>query len=333
MKNARKALEKHRDYLMSLENVVGVGVGYKMVRGKETKEPAMVVFVSKKLPQAYLRGETLVPKKLDKMATDVIEVGEIKMYGRTDRMRPAQPGMSIGHYNITAGTFGAVVKDAKSGELLILSNCHVLANATNGKDGKAQPGDPIYQPGAYDGGTDNDIIAHLDRFIPIHRAFEEIDCPVALAAAAVGDRMVKLVRRNYRLRMEKNYGITNKVDCAVARPTSADMVNEDIYELGRVTGTTIAEPGLTVQKSGRTSGVTAGKVNAVDVTLRVALGSNDFAIFTDQVISDILSRPGDSGSLILDEQMQAVGLLFAGSDQVTVFNRQENVAEALEIKF
>jgi len=313
MDRAGKVLEKYRDYLMSLDNVVGVGIGYKITRGKETDEPALVVFVSKKLPQVYLRGENIIPKRLDKLPTDVVEVGEIHFFdSRTDRMRPAQPGVSIGHYKITAGTFGAVVKDAGSGERLILSNCHVLANATNGKDGRARPGDPVYQPGPYDGGTEGDTIAHLERYVPIRRTFEEIECPIAMTAAAVGDRVVKLVRPNYRLRLEKDYGIINRVDCAVARPASDKAVSEEILELGKVTGTAAAEPGMAVQKSGRTSGVTKGKITAVAVTLRVALGNGEFALFTDQIVSDMFSRPGDSGSLVLDDRMRAVGLLFAG---------------------
>jgi hypothetical protein len=36
-------------------------------------------------------------------------------------------GVSIGHYKGTAGTAGCLVKDKKTGEILILSNAHVLA--------------------------------------------------------------------------------------------------------------------------------------------------------------------------------------------------------------
>jgi hypothetical protein len=44
------------------------------------------------------------------------------------RMRPAQGGVSIGHYKITAGTLGCLVRDGKGGTY-ILSNNHVLANS------------------------------------------------------------------------------------------------------------------------------------------------------------------------------------------------------------
>ncbi len=50
------------------------------------------------------------------METDVVEIGEVRLLTRTGRVRPAPPGVSIGHPKITAGTFGALVKDADTGE-------------------------------------------------------------------------------------------------------------------------------------------------------------------------------------------------------------------------
>ena len=74
------------------------------------------------------------------------------------------PGISIGHYSITAGTFGAVVRDAATNARLILSNNHVLANSNSGSKG-----DTILQPGRYDGGKDpQDRIAELERFVTIN---------------------------------------------------------------------------------------------------------------------------------------------------------------------
>jgi len=44
-----------------------------------------------------------------------------------------------------------------------------------------------------------------------------------------------------------------------------------------------------------------------------------------------MSSPGDSGSLVLNGQNQAVGLLFAGSDRATVCNRIQNVLGLLGV--
>lgn len=329
----REVLAEYQDYLMSLDNVIGVGIGYKTLKGEKTNELAIIIFVNKKLPQAHLWEDQVVPRKLDKVSTDVVEAGEVNAFERTTNVRPAYPGVSIGHFQVGAGTFGAVVRDKKTDESLILSNNHILADATNGTDGRALIGDPIYQPGLYDGGVGEDALGYLERFIPIIKTYEEADYSMAVAALNAGNRVVKMIRPNYRLRLEINHGITNKVDAAVARPIKKDLISPEIFGLGRVKGVGRAKLGLNIRKSGRTSGVTSGIVTATDVTINVQYGKNETALFSDQVMADIKSRPGDSGSLIVDDELNAVGLLFAGSDNITVFNNIANVTAALDVKF
>ncbi|MGB9825660.1 MAG: hypothetical protein ACPLRU_03205, partial [Desulfofundulus sp.] len=244
-----------------------------------------------------------------------------------------QPGISIGHYRISAGTFGAVVKDRATGEPLILSNNHILANATDGKDGRAAIGDPILQPGPYDGGQARDRIGTLLRFSPLLRSVQETECPVAEAMVKAGNMLVHLVRPHYQLKMFQYYRGANIIDAAVARPDSPDIIDGEILEIGKVEGVARATPGQEVMKSGRTSGVTEGSVTAVGVTLEVEIGNNEKGWFTDQVVTDMISRPGDSGSLVLDREKRAVGLLFAGSEKYTVFNRIEHVLSRLEVEF
>jgi len=119
----RPTLDVFRE-LRSAENIVGVGKGYKIVRGESTDQQATVVLVKKKVAKDKLRNESIIPKKIDGRLTDVIEVGDLRFFNedRTGRARPAKPGLSIGHYKISAGTFGAVVRDASTGRPLILSN-------------------------------------------------------------------------------------------------------------------------------------------------------------------------------------------------------------------
>jgi hypothetical protein len=249
------------------------------------------------------------------------------------KMRPALPGSSIGHFKISAGTFGAVVKDKNTGEKLILSNNHILANGSNGSDGRAGVGDAILQPGTYDGGKPSDKIAKLVRFIPLLRTPQQSDCPVAAGVAGVGNRFIKLIRPAYEMRFYKYSRSTNIVDCAVARPLNPDLIGEEIVELGAVSGMGEAREGMGVQKSGRTTGVTSGLVTAMGVTLKVGLSDEESGWFSDQVVADVKCQPGDSGSLIIDKENKAVGLLFAGSDSHCIFNRIQNVINLLEIKF
>ena len=50
-------------------------------------------------------------------------------------------------------------------------------------------------------------------------------------------------------------------------------------------------------------------------------------MFADQIITNSMSSPGDSGSGILDMDRRAAGLLFAGSTSVTIFTPIQRVLD------
>ena len=70
----------------------------------------------------------------------MIEVGEIAHALEPKGQAKAD---DIGHYKVTAGTFGALVNDARTVSPHSLSN-HVLANATGRNDGKSAIGTLYY---------------------------------------------------------------------------------------------------------------------------------------------------------------------------------------------
>ncbi|KKL25828.1 hypothetical protein LCGC14_2401410, partial [marine sediment metagenome] len=186
--------------LLGLKNVVGAGIGFKITEGRITQEKAVVVFVSRKLPpSAFINNGTkdqIIPRVYGHHGTDVIEIGYPRAFGYTDRIRPVEPGYSIGHHKITAGTLGAVVIDNFNGKFAILSNNHVLANSNQGS-----LGDPILQPGPADGGLVGiDTVARLDRFIPIDFGEEqEPTCPIAKGSVTVANAAAKFVQAEHRL--------------------------------------------------------------------------------------------------------------------------------------
>lgn len=332
MECAAQALSLHRERLMSLENVVGVGIGTKWVSGRQTDEPAVLVLVSKKVPSANLAKSQSVPRAFGKTATDVIEVGEIKLLtSRTEKIRPAMPGVSIGHFRVTAGTFGAMVRDRHTGDPLILSNNHVLANITDGRDGRAQVGDPIWQPGRYDGGTEDDVIGYLERFIPLWRPTVPSHCKVACAAERSLNAILQKVYPQYEVHLLRRSQFTNLVDAAVARPIKKDAMVPEVMEIGAITG--MAEPtvGLKVRKSGRTSGLSNGEVLAVQTSIRVSMGDVGIALFEEQILLSPMGQPGDSGSLIVTEDNRAVSLLSAGSDKATLAGNIKTVCDLLKV--
>ncbi len=332
MNKTFRSLDVAQSRFSGLPNVIGMGIGYKKNGRDEADEPAIIFFVDRKVPIESLGVDELIPRRIAGTATDVVEVGEIRFLGRTERRRPAMPGVSIGHYRVTAGTFGAVVKDRKSSDLLILSNNHVLANASDGRDGRSKLGDPVFQPGSYDGGSEDDMIGRLVRFVPFSRYNKDVNCKVASMGLRAANAVLQSVRPSYQLRLE-TLGSTNLVDCALAQPVRPELISPEIMEIGRINGMGDIKPGLRIRKSGRTSGLTAGTVKAVKVSLNVTMGhgGKDVVRFNDQVMAEMKSQPGDSGSLIVDDENRAVGLLFAGSNEYTVFNPIQTVCDQLGV--
>ncbi len=76
----RAVRRAYEDELMAKANVVGVGVGYRQRSGERTDELALVVMVNKKVPEALLSPEDVIPTSLEGVPVDVQEVGEIRAF-------------------------------------------------------------------------------------------------------------------------------------------------------------------------------------------------------------------------------------------------------------
>ncbi len=235
-------------------------------------------------------GVAGVPKELEGVPVETVVIGKVyALYLPTSRFpRPVPIGVSTGHPAITAGTIGCRVKGG--GKIYDLSNNHVFAN-----ENRARIGDNILQPGRYDGGVNpRDAIGTLAAFEPI-----------------------------------KFDGSVNTIDAALAAGTT--------YTMARVTpsggyGMPKSAPatpyvGMPVQKYGRTTGLTTGRIYALNATVKVGYSSGT-AVFAKQIIitPGTFSAGGDSGSLIVTKSLHSadnarpVGLLFAGSTSYTIAN-------------
>lgn len=327
---ALKVKEANKEAILARPNVVGVGVGYRRVNGLPTGEVSVVVMVRQKLPLSDLPASAVLPRQLERVDVDVVQVGELRaLQVRTGRWRPAPGGVSLGHYKITAGTFGAVVRDRNTDARMILSNNHVLANSN-----EAAPGDSILQPGPYDGGQEGaDTIAHLERFCPLVFTSTPGNCALANAYAGLGNALAGLLGSKHRLEViETNLQAVNQVDAALARPLDDAAILDEILDIGAVSGTVAPALGMRVRKSGRTTGFTTGEITILNATVNVSYGAERNARFENQIVSGAMSQGGDSGSLLVAaEAPQAVGLLFAGSNQATIYNPIQAVLDCLEV--
>jgi hypothetical protein len=315
--NARDIKKRNVEQLFEKKNVVGVGVGRKIVNGHMTDEIAIKVYVEKKSVLSRLAEDQIIPKEIEGIKTDVVEVGKIRFQGRRDRNRPTQGGDSIGSCHsltygyIMAGTLGIPLIDKTDGKRVLLSNNHVIANVDTESENRASAGDDIVQPGTLDGGScTTDIIGSLKRWVPF-----------------------KISGDNY-------------VDAAIADLDDEDDAIECQVgcDIGKITSYRPVEPGdqensVQVQKCGRTTGYTTGNIIDIDATVNVGyevLTSSGVIYrtirFVDQILTTNMSDHGDSGSLLLDMSKKAVGLLFAGSDTVSVANKIEVVLDTLDLE-
>jgi hypothetical protein len=221
--------------------------------------------------------------------------GDADCPDRTGHFRPACIGISTGHPSITAGTIGARV--VSGNQIFALSNNHVYA-ASNA----ANTGDTVLQPGVHDGGDINNPDHHLGTL----SAYQPIDFSGAC---------------------------TNTIDAAIAATGVERLGNSTPSDGYGTPRSSIIQPAINmrVMKYGRTTGQTSGRIDAINATVNVNFGDAGVACFVNQIVirPGSFSAGGDSGSLIVAQQGQdarrPVGLLFAGSQTVTIANRIDAV--------
>jgi len=79
-RRAQRVRQESLDELMRKANVVGVGVGFRMVHGRRTKQVVLVVMVDSKVPLADLRPADIVPDEIQGVPVDVQETGEFSIH-------------------------------------------------------------------------------------------------------------------------------------------------------------------------------------------------------------------------------------------------------------
>lgn len=202
------------------------------------------------------------------------------------------------------GTLGSLVQDASSHQY-ILSNNHILARSDH-----ASVGDSIIQPGLIDNnctpngdGPGTTPVASLTGWLPLSSSSTNADAAIAQvdsgAVSATGSIL--------------ELGTRQADGTLAAAPPGISSTG------GKGEAATL---GLTVAKSGRTTGLTCAAVSALAVDINV-----DYYLdcaetkpyltksYTNQIAAsgNQFSDAGDSGSLLVDvTDAEPVGLFFAG---------------------
>jgi hypothetical protein len=301
--------DRHTEKWLRLADVIGTGTAL----GPDGR-PTISVFSRRTRLQD-------IPREVDGIAVN-IKYTEIFIAYNDPRdwyERPVPIGISSGHPEVTAGTIGARVMDA-GGKVYALSNNHVYANQND-----ARRGDSILQPGRIDGGSDPlDKIGELQRYARIDFSSNGLNRLDAAIASTTTDELG-------RSTLPEGYGMPST---SIFGDRNADGYLDDREDL----------LGLPVQKFGRTTGLTHGRITEVNVTISVCYAdcfdpdSSKVARFVDQIRivgndNQDFSAGGDSGSLIITDnpQKKPVALLFAGSTTSTLANRIDLVLNRFSI--
>jgi hypothetical protein len=298
------AQERVTDDWLALDGVVGTGIGVDGM-GNAVLQVYLTAVGSAVLPGMI--GSVEVVPQVTGAFVALPAADDDRADPKRSFERPVPIGVSTGHPRVTAGTIGARVTDGS--RAFALSNNHVFAASNGGSEG-----DNLLQPGVADGGKDpDDAIATLFDFEPLHF------CDGGGCTA-------------------------NRIDAAIAL-TSPDELGHETPEGGYGSPRRWSvEPqlGLEVQKFGRTTGLTSGRVTGIHATIDVQYRTG-MARFEDQIVitgnggGNGFSAGGDSGSLVVTKgtllgDRRPVGLLFAGSSVSTLANPIDPVLERFGVR-
>lgn len=293
------ALAAEREGGVIEPRVHAVGIGTR----EGTDQPAVIVYVTRKLPMADLAPKDRIPPSSEGISTDVVVSAIPKLAScsddRTSKHRPLIGGIAVARQGGPTGTLGCFVRSTRVADpasaTYLLSNSHVLAP----------------QEGTVEG-------------IPVHQPSD-------------GDRVARVARAT-RLTISKPI----HADAAIARIDDRDNFKNIICSIGAVTGIQEPSKTTIAVKHGQKTGLTKGAISAVglDQIVRDPFRNVDLTfknLFRVDVSpdDDVVALAGDSGSLVVaDGTSQALGILVGADDfgGFYVANPMAEVLSALDIE-
>lgn len=312
-----------KDFL-SRPGVTGVGIAKKIKGGKITDELSIRVYVEEKKD---VPKDEMIPKTIKGIKTDVIErkfvlhpflvrVEDIELKADTSTYDPLQGGISIGPCrSVYLNDAEAACQGAPgAGNYIFVGTLGAIVRDNNS-------GDEMLLSNFHVMCLDNGWNVGDDMVQPSR--VDGGSCP----ADIVGEL--------------QRASLGGQVDCAVASHTDRGYSCE-IVDIGDVTGTATASVGMAVRKRGRTTGLTYGTVDDVNLSVTIdycnGLGNvtltNQIGIDVETAKSTQFGNSGDSGSVVVDKNRKVIGLYFAGTPDGTygVANPIQAVLNTLDVK-
>lgn len=160
-----------------------------------------------------------------------------------------------------------------------------------------EPDVPVLQPGRIDGGQlPGDLIGTSASCLPLQDG------------SSISD-LLSLVR----------------LDSALGYETS-------IPGIGPLRGVRQPVVGDRVRMLGRSSGLVSGQITGLSTDLNLALGEGVSYHFANAIRTTPMSAAGDAGALVVDDAGYAVGILVAGSDQVSILAPIQEALDSLGVQ-
>ncbi|GAA3239695.1 serine protease [Dactylosporangium siamense] len=337
-------------------NVIGFGLGVKWTDGRPTGQPAMLVFVTSKIPEAGLSRRDVVPGRLDDgTLTDVVAIGHVAaqqrvlsppdmevfvrvpdtvLERRPTELPPERPAPMEAEPQLLARRMRPCPAGFSIGNVAITAGTlgsvvyDFLPGATTDP-----PAPGLGAPPRYYVLSNNHVLA-ASNAAPIGSSIVQ---PGPFDGGVDPRDRVATLSRFIPIQFAPQVPLdrhNNVVDAAIGQCEFSDATRE-VYFNGpprawrRKANVAVGDR---VRKVGRTTNATYGRIISVDATVDVNYGSAGVARFHDQIITTAMSAGGDSGSLVTSYDNVAIGLLFAGSSQATILNHIETVRSLLRVE-
>jgi hypothetical protein len=302
--------------LGKLPGVAAVSWGHKEVDGRTTERLGLRVYVHEKQPLVALAPAALVPATFEGAATDVLRVIETVPLHCEDLLvhDPLIGGITISNYYDEPGTLGffATINGEDGWDNVVLVSCnHVLCAFS------AKKGDRVYQPRLVqnsDGSIRPVDMADKNPIGVVHKSGLDGVHPFTYPNEAERDLYIDCATARLDICVSSwchtNCGVSYKNEIRGLNINKSDRLSD----IGRITAADIGTPKAIVYKVGRKTGRSMGRV----IDAFGPRGGPGKVIVIDPVGTNCEGNPlfgakGDSGSAIVNEQRQLVGILCAQS--------------------
>ncbi len=283
-----KVQDDNQERILGLPGVNGFHIGRKTIGGNVTDIVAIVVHVDKKIPADELDSKELIEQSIDGVPTDVVVSGRM--------------------------TYRVMRKEA------------LPTKAEAASETKVEPSMDAYWYRPIVGGcliaaTDMPLVGTLGGFVKDAEKTYLLSCQHILGQ--IGHQVYQPVESEGNfIATVSNSANTPEIDCGIAELDSSIDWTNYILDFGPIQGTRILPPNVMisdhyeVQKRGITTGQTFGFIWGYRYTGILENGSSvkNQLLVRPLSINSRFSDAGDSGSFVVNDQYEAIGLLIGGFD-------------------